>query len=100
MSSPPSAPSSPVVLQLFIVGASSNSREALENLRRICDTRLTGGYQLEVIDVLENPDAAEAANIVATPTLIRQAPLPQQRIVGNLSVTESVLRALGLGLHA
>jgi circadian clock protein KaiB len=80
-----------VRLELYIVGATRNSQTAMANLRRLCDQQLDDRYELVIVDVLENPDAAEAANIVATPTLIRRAPLPVRRIVGDLSLTEAVL---------
>jgi circadian clock protein KaiB len=81
-------------LELYIVGHSRSSQTAVTNLRRICEHELLGRCDLHIIDVLEQPDAAEAANIIATPTLIRRAPLPVRRIVGDLSLTESVLETL------
>jgi circadian clock protein KaiB len=83
-------------LELYVVGRSPNSEAAVANLRRICEERLAGRYELLIIDVLENPEAAEAANIVATPTLIKRAPPPPRRIVGDLSATDAVLRGLGI----
>ena len=82
-------------LELYVVGHSPRSRAALDNLDRICAT-LHGEYTLEVIDVLEQPAAAEAANIMATPTLLKKAPLPAWRIIGDLSVREVVMRGLGI----
>jgi circadian clock protein KaiB len=91
-----------IVLELYIVGHSSGSLTAVANLRRICDERVARRYDLEVhtVDILENPEAAEAANIVATPTLIRRSPLPIRRIVGDLSETDVVLAALGIDEEA
>lgn len=85
-----------VVLELYITGSSLNSAQAIENLRRICEQRLTDNYSLSVIDVLENPQAAEDANILATPTLIRRMPQPVHLLVGDLSRTQQVLQGLGL----
>lgn len=85
-----------VVLELYVAGGSLNSAQAIENLRRICEERLSGRYSLEVIDVLEDPQAAEAANILATPTLIRRLPQPVHLLVGDLSRTQQVLQGLGL----
>ncbi len=87
-----------VVLELYITGTSLNSAQAVANLRKICEERLTGIYRLEVIDVLENPQAAEDANILATPTLIRRLPQPIQLLVGDLSRTRQVLHGLGLAV--
>lgn len=84
------------LLDLYVVGASPRSTTALNNLRRICERWLSGRYVLQVIDVLEQPDAAERANIVATPALVKRAPLPVRLIVGDMSRTEVVLSGLGL----
>jgi circadian clock protein KaiB len=83
-----------LLLELYIVGHTRNSQTAVANLKRLCDQQLLGRCNLHIVDVLDNPDAAEAANIVATPTLIRRAPLPVRRIVGDLSLTETVLDTL------
>ncbi len=88
-----------VVLELYITGTSLNSAQAVANLRRICQERLTSGYTLRVIDVLEDPQAAEDANILVTPTLIRRLPQPVQLLVGDLSRTQQVLHGLGLPTH-
>lgn len=87
-----------IILELYITGSSLNSAQAVANLRRICEEWLTGGYSLQVIDVLENPQAAEDANILATPTLIRRMPQPIQLLVGDLSRTRQVLQGLGLAV--
>ncbi len=83
-------------LELYILGHATNSRVAVANLRRLCEQHLKGGYVLRVVDVLENPEVAEEANIVATPTLIKRAPKPLRRMIGDLSHTEAVLSGLGI----
>jgi circadian clock protein KaiB len=83
-------------LKLFIVGQTRRSLAALDNLLRICEQSLAGDYVLEVVDVLEQPEEAERLHVIATPTLIRTTPPPMRRVVGDLSVTEKVLLALGL----
>jgi circadian clock protein KaiB len=85
-----------IKLQLFVVGSSPRSRAALDNLRRLCESQLESEYELEVVDVLEDPAAAERANVLATPTLIKEAPPPRWRIVGDLSEGDVVLRGLGI----
>jgi circadian clock protein KaiB len=67
---------------------------AIANLRRICEQELRGQYDLEIIDVLENPQAAEDEKILATPTLIKQLPPPLRRVIGDLSDKEKVLLGL------
>jgi len=83
-------------LELFVVGGSAKAQRAEVNLRRLCDDALAGRYELRVIDVLENAEAAEAANIVATPALLRKAPLPVRMIVGDLSERRALAQGLGL----
>jgi circadian clock protein KaiB len=84
-------------LRLYILGTSNKSRAAEENLRRICEHELAGNYELEVIDVLERPEQAEQDRVLATPMLIKLEPAPQQRLVGDMSLTEKVYLGLGLG---
>jgi circadian clock protein KaiB len=83
-------------LELFVVGNSARSERAEVNIRRLCDARLAGRYDLRVTDVLEDAAAAEAANIIATPALMRRAPLPVRMVVGDLSRRDALVRGLGL----
>ncbi|MBK1650065.1 circadian clock KaiB family protein [Rhabdochromatium marinum] len=83
-------------LRLFVTGHSANSDRAVSNLRHLCEGELADLYQLEVIDVCENPQAAEAERIIATPTLIRALPPPLRRVIGDLSDREQVLLGLDL----
>jgi circadian clock protein KaiB len=84
-----------LMLELYVVGHARNSQIAVANLRRLCQDQLRGRCTLHIVDILENPEAAETANIIATPTLIRRVPLPVRRIVGDLSLPDTVLDALG-----
>ena len=79
-----------------MAGKTANCLAALTNLRRICEENLAGRYQIEVIDLLENPRLAEGDEIVAIPTLVRKLPTPVRKILGNLSNTERVLVGLQL----
>lgn len=83
-------------LQLYVIGQSVKAATAIANAERICRERLAGRYRLDVVDVLDQPDAAEEANIIATPTLIRRTPEPVRRLIGDLSSTEAVLIGLGI----
>lgn len=86
-------------LRLFVTGRSARSEMAIANLRRICESELDGRYQMEIIDVLEDPQRAEDERILATPTLIKEVPPPSRRIVGDLSDTDKVLAGLDLALR-
>lgn len=84
-------------LRLFITGSTASSQQAIENLKSICDTELNGlRYNLEIVDVLENPELAEQEKIIATPTLIKSLPPPMRKIIGDLSDREKVLLGLNL----
>jgi circadian clock protein KaiB len=83
-------------LRLYITGTTSRSQRAIDNLKEICDADLDGEFEVEVIDVLEHPQLAEAHKIVATPTLVRELPVPVRKIIGDLSEREKVLLGLEL----
>ena len=81
-------------LRLYIAGQTPKSITALANLQRICNEHMNGQYQIEVIDLMENPQLAKQDQIVAIPTLVRELPSPLKRIIGDLSNTERVLVGL------
>lgn len=82
-------------LELYVVRHSPNSQTAIANIRHVCEEHFAGRCTLEIIDIVEAPWAAEAANILVTPTLIRRQPLPVRRIIGDLSERRIVLDHLG-----
>lgn len=84
------------VIKLYVTGQTPRSRTAIANLRKLCEEQLEGAYELIVIDVLERPQLAEDEKILATPTVIKELPLPVRRIIGDLSDTERVLIGLDL----
>lgn len=83
-------------LRLYITGRTPQSRQALQNLRDICESELKGMYEIEVIDVLEQPALAEDEKILATPTLVKRLPEPVRKIIGDLSDRDKVLLGLDL----
>ena len=84
------------ILKLYVAGNTPNSMRALKTLRNILETEFRGVYALKVIDVLKNPQLAEEATILATPTLAKILPPPVRRIIGDLSDRERVLIGLDL----
>src|SRR6267378_4492744 len=86
------------ILTLYVTGTSPRTKIAIDNLNRICGQELDGRYELEIVDVLENPQRAEDEKILATPTLIKQLPPPLRRVIGDLSDKDKVL--LGLEVRA
>jgi circadian clock protein KaiB len=84
------------LLKLYITGNSPKSQRAITNLLILCESELADQYQVEIIDVLEQPQIAEDEKILVTPTLIKQLPPPLQRIIGDMSNTDNVLLGLDL----
>ncbi len=83
-------------LRLYVAGQTAKSLQAFVNLQRICDEYLKGEFQIEVIDLMKNPELAKGEQIFALPTLVRKLPEPVRKIIGNLSNTERVLVGLDL----
>jgi circadian clock protein KaiB len=90
------SPSRNAVLQLrlYVAGHTPKSMTALKNLKNICEEHLHGMYELEVVDLLKQPQLARGDQILAIPTLVRRLPVPVKKIIGDLSNTERVLVGL------
>ena len=84
------------VLRLYISGITPRSTRAIENIRKICEENLKGRYELEVIDIFQQPQIARSEQIIAAPTLIKKLPLPLRKFIGDLSDTERILVGLEL----
>lgn len=84
------------VLRLYITGSTPRSLRAIANIRAICQEHLKGRYDLEVLDIAQQPQLAEGEQIIAAPTLIKKAPLPIRRFIGDMSETERILIGLDL----
>ena len=83
-------------LRLYVAGSGPRSLRAVQNLKRICDDELHGRYELEVVDIYKEPRRASEDQIVAIPTLIKQAPGMVRRLIGDLSQTALVRQGLGI----
>lgn len=83
-------------LRLYIAGNTSRSSAALKNLKKYCEQHLSGLYEIEVIDLLLNPQLAEGDQILAVPTLVKKVPEPVRKIIGDLSNEEKVLVGLDI----
>jgi circadian clock protein KaiB len=84
------------VFRLYVAGGTRRSIVAIANARSICEEYLSGHYELEVVDVDQQPGTAQRAQVVALPTLVKEQPLPARRFVGDLSNTEQILAGLSL----
>ena len=82
--------------RLYVTGDTERSLAAVANLRFLCETHLSGRYEVEVVDAAERPDLAEKEQVLATPMVIRLAPAPQRRVIGDLSDHSRAAAALGL----
>lgn len=83
-----------ITLRLYVAGMTMRSEQALTNVLKFCEREFRGDYQLSVVDILEEPAAAENERIMATPTLVRELPLPRRRIVGDLTDEAALMSGL------
>jgi circadian clock protein KaiB len=81
----------PLKLTLYVAGQTPKSVAAIRNLERMCEEHMPGQYEVEVIDLRQQPQLAREHNIVAIPTLVRSLPVPVQKIIGDLSDEQKVL---------
>jgi len=86
----------PYIFHLYITGASPNSSRAITNFKNLCESCLKDKYELNIIDVYQQPHVAKGVDIIALPLLVRKLPLPERRLIGDLSDKEKVIRNLGI----
>ena len=91
-------PKQKYLLRLFVTGQTPRSVQSIENLKRVCEKHLKGRYELEVIDIYQQPGFASENQIIAAPTLIKKLPLPLRRLVGDFSNHDRVVIGLDLKL--
>jgi circadian clock protein KaiB len=84
------------VLRLYVTGITPKSRTAIQNIKKICEENLRGRYDLEVVDIYQQPDLIREEQILAAPTLIKKLPLPLRKIIGDMSNTDRILIGLDL----
>jgi circadian clock protein KaiB len=82
------------VLRLYVTGLSPRAKEAIRNIKRLCEEELHGRYDLKVIDIYQQPELAKKEQILAAPTLIRTLPLPLRKMVGDMSDREKIIVGL------
>jgi circadian clock protein KaiB len=93
---PPKPKNKEYVLRLYIAGTSSKSMRAVANIKEICESSLKNRYDLEVIDIYQQPVLTKGEQIIAAPTLVKQLPLPLRKFIGDMSDTERILVGLDL----
>ena len=84
------------ILRLYVSGATPNSLRAIENIRNLCEEHLKGRFELEIIDIYQQPHLAKEGQIIAAPTLIKALPPPLRKFIGDLSQTERILVGLDI----
>jgi len=84
------------ILKLYVAGMTSRSTRAVENVRTFCEKHLEGRYDLQVIDVYQQPALARTEQLIAAPTLIKRLPLPLRRLIGDMSNEDRILVGLDL----
>jgi len=84
------------ILKLYVTGLTPASTMAIANIKKICEEHLKGRYELDVIDIYQQPVLAKGEQIIAAPTLIRKLPLPLRKFIGDMSNTERILLGLDL----
>ena len=84
------------ILRLYVTGMTPKSTRAIANVRRLCEKYLEGCYELDVIDIYQQPKLAKGEQIIATPTLIKKLPLPLRKLVGDMSDTGRFLVGIDL----
>jgi circadian clock protein KaiB len=89
-----------VSLRLYVTGTTRRSTLAIAGIRSVCERYLQGRYDLEVIDLYQQPALARQDQVIATPTLIRRHPVPSRRMVGDMSHQERLLKGLGVRRRA
>ena len=93
-------PKGPCILRLYVAGASDRSRRAILRARQLCESETPGRFELEVIDVYQQPILARDGQIIATPTLVKEFPPPVRRLIGNLANTAGLFVGLDVGIKS
>src|SRR5205809_7459724 len=89
-------PNFPYIVHLYVTGASPNSSRAITNFKNLCEGCLKGKYELNIIDVYQQPHIGKGVDIIALPLLVRKLSLPERRLIGDLSDNETVIKNLGI----
>lgn len=89
-----------LILQLYVSGMTQKSMEAIENIKHLCNKMVKHTFNLEIIDIYKHPELASQQHIIFSPSLIKQSPLPRKILVGTMSDTEKIVKALGITIKS
>ncbi len=81
---------------MYVTGMTPRSTQAIRNIKRICEEYLKGRYELEVVDIYQQPELAREGELIAAPTLVKKLPVPIRKLIGDMSNTEKVLVGLNI----
>ena len=84
------------VLRLYVAGTTPKSTQAIVNIKKICEEHLAGRYELQVIDIYQQPVLAEGEQVIAVPTLVKKLPLPLRKFIGSMADMDRILMGLDL----
>ena len=84
------------MLRLYVSGMTVRSRQAIDNIRNLCEEHLAGRYDLEIIDIYQQPELAKEGQILAAPTLVKTLPLPLRRVIGDMGDPGRIMVVLGI----
>jgi circadian clock protein KaiB len=84
------------VFRLYVSGMTPRSRQAIDNIRQLCAEHLAGRYDLEIVDIYQQPDLAKDAQVIAAPTLVKKLPLPLRKIIGDMGDPGRMMVVLGI----
>ena len=90
------SPDARFVLRLYVSGMTVRSRQAIDNIQKLCEEHLAGRYDLEIIDIYQQPALAREGQIIAAPTLVKKLPVPLRRVIGDMSDAGRILVVLGI----
>lgn len=90
------SPDARLVLRLYVSGMTARSRLAIGNIQKLCEEHLAGRYDLEIIDIYQQPDLAKDAQVIAAPTLVKTLPPPLKKIIGNMGDPGRIMVVLGI----
>jgi circadian clock protein KaiB len=90
------SPDARFVLRLYVSGMTPRSRQAVENIHKLCEEQLAGRYDLEIIDIYQQPHLARDAQVIAAPTLVKQLPSPLKKVIGDMGDPGRIMVVFGI----
>jgi circadian clock protein KaiB len=90
------SPDAHFVLRLYVSGMTPRSRQAIDNIRKLCEEHMAGRYDLEIIDIYQQPHLAKEGQVIAAPTLVKKLPPPLRKVIGDMGDPGRIMVVLGI----